>query len=1185
MLHTEEIEIVVPDKIAENERLPLFLSIGPTLTMILPILLMTMVNMKFSDSNSSFVYMSLVTGGTGCLLGVVWGLVNHLYRRNNLNRRREKREEEYNRYLEHTERYLEKCALEDREFLCTRYPCVAEIEDERIDTYLWRRTKGDSDFGFLRLERGTIPSKMKLSCSEKKKEMFPDSDKERALKIINEFSMLKNAVRGIDFIRERFFGINIAKDSVGAMETIANLILSTALFVGSEEVKVCVLYDDSLERQKKLVSSIRMLPQLWDDGKRIRLLCGNEESVYLIASALEQGFSQKKHHYLIFVLSDKYIRNQILYKHLTDPNSTDSYSVFEVGESERLPGVFKHIIDEREYPRLERISLKRAERLAGILASKEKRMSRENVGIPQAVEFLDMNGINSCKQINILERWGESKPSKSLKALIGIGEGLSEVFLDIHEKNHGPHGLIAGTTGSGKSELIETYLLSLCMNYSPNDVNFFLIDYKGGGTGKNVKELPHCAGCISNLSGNEIGRSLKAIASENFRRQKMLKAAGVSHADDYGLLFKEGKVSEPMPHLILIIDEFAELKKEEPEFMRQIISLAAVGRSLGIHLILATQKPAGVVDDKIWSNSHFKLCLKVQDKQDSMDMLHRPDAAFLTNPGSCYMQIGNDEYFIGFQTAYCKSRYQEGEKTPKVYLLDEQGNRISSSDFTLNSRGRTVLETIVGMIIDEAKEAGIENARKLWMDELPSFISYEALNKKEEMLNFEGSRTERNEIRAENNRFFLLGMYDNPSAQRQGCICYAPSRHGYLCIGGGPASGKTQVLRTLADRIKKPNEFLLVDFRGEGLNDFGSEPNCLGLLDSRSSTEVFFYHLEKEIRRRKAGNNQNNLFIFIDGIKDFLSALNERKLEEFSRFLSEGIGCRIFFVITCLSIADIPATMFAKFQTTLALNMNDKFQYLDLMRNYRTDVFPRENTPGRCLFRVEDLILECQIALDSKKTSSRINEEREFSPSISSGRFFPFVPSNPQYIYMMERFKREQSEDKEKLILPIGFSLHTGYVRGVNLKEGGIFIISGSCESLCRRLMEQFRITMEDFCGLEKHRFILCDNPTEFVKKDENLEKLRDEQGIFAVFWVRNDKDTQLLMSDAGRMILSAKMGIHIGGGASNQRLLDFSDLGYSELGEKLPENCGFLRTNMSQKTIKIRIPCLEKEGEEDDYD
>ena len=232
-----------------------------------------------------------------------------------------------------------------------------------------------------------------------------------------------------------------------------------------------------------------------------------------------------------------------------------------------------------------------------------------------------------------------------MAAPIGVKRNDEIVSLNISDKGngHGPHGLVAGTTGSGKSEILQTYILSIATLFHPYDVGFVIIDFKGGGMANQFADLPHLIGTITNIDGREINRSLLSIKAELVKRQEMFSAAGVNHINDYIKLFKAGKVTKPMPHLIMIVDEFAELKAEYPDFMKELISAARIGRTLGVHLILATQKPAGVVDAQIWSNSKFKLCLKVQTKEDSNEVLKSPLAAEIVEPGRAYFQVGNNE--------------------------------------------------------------------------------------------------------------------------------------------------------------------------------------------------------------------------------------------------------------------------------------------------------------------------------------------------------------------------------------------------------------------------------------------------------------------------------------------------------------------------------------------------------------
>lgn len=250
------------------------------------------------------------------------------------------------------------------------------------------------------------------------------------------------------------------------------------------------------------------------------------------------------------------------------------------------------------------------------------------------------------EELNVLERWKKNDSTISLNAPLGFDQYRRVISLDIHEKYHGPHGLIAGSTGSGKSEFIITYILSLAINFHPHDVTFILIDYKGGGLAgafqkKDIK-LPHLVGTITNIDKVGLNRSLASIQSELKRRQVMFNEArnmtdeGTIDIYKYQKLYHDGILKKPISHLFIICDEFAELKQQQPDFMDELISVARIGRSLGIHLILATQKPAGVVNEQIRSNSRFAICLKVQNKEDSIDVINKPDAANLRRSRSIF---------------------------------------------------------------------------------------------------------------------------------------------------------------------------------------------------------------------------------------------------------------------------------------------------------------------------------------------------------------------------------------------------------------------------------------------------------------------------------------------------------------------------------------------------------------------
>ena len=300
--------------------------------------------------------------------------------------------------------------------------------------------------------------------------------------------------------------------------------------------------------------------------------------------------------------------------------------------------------------------------------------------------------------------------------------------------------------------------------------------------------LPHLAGQISNLSGHLIQRAMISVKSENRRRQRIFAEYGVNNISAYLRLYHEGEAEEAIPHLFLIIDEFAELKREEPDFMRELVSVAQVGRSLGLHLILATQKPGGTVDDNIWSNARFRLCLRVQDRQDSNDMLHHPDAAYLTQAGRCYLQVGNDEVYEQLQAGFCGARWEKDDcERETVQLLTATGQRMHSGAGKKKhsrsiAREQTQLQAVVEHLHHIAEESAYLLPRRLWLSVLPERLMLSELpDQKKEPQDFSVS----------------IGLLDDPERQRQLPLCVDFLHHGGLLVIGGVGSGKSTVLQTV----------------------------------------------------------------------------------------------------------------------------------------------------------------------------------------------------------------------------------------------------------------------------------------------------------------------------------------------------------------------------------------------------
>ena len=390
----------------------------------------------------------------------------------------------------------------------------------------------------------------------------------------------------------------------------------------------------------------------------------------------------------------------------------------------------------------------------------------------------------------------------SLKAPIGIDSSGRIIDLDIHERFHGPHGLIAGSTGSGKSELIITYILSLAVNYHPDDVSFILIDYKGGGlTGafekRNIK-LPHLVGTITNIDTVGLQRALTSIQSELRRRQRIFYDArtltneGTIDIYKYQRLYHQGIVTKPVPHLLIICDEFAELKQQQEEFLDELISVARIGRSLGVHLILATQKPAGIVNDQIRSNSKFGICLKVQEREDSIDVIKRPDAAEIKKVGQFYLQVGNNEYFVLGQCAWSGAPYYPTSKLKKkisnsIEFVSDIGAVIKEVDngsvAIQNSQGEE-LTNVVEYLYKLAESEQIKT-EQLWLNSIPETIYIDNIKNKYKYK----QKAEGIEI--------AIGEFDDPYNQRQGILTLDLMNQGNILVYGNAESGKENLLSTI----------------------------------------------------------------------------------------------------------------------------------------------------------------------------------------------------------------------------------------------------------------------------------------------------------------------------------------------------------------------------------------------------
>ena len=359
------------------------------------------------------------------------------------------------------------------------------------------------------------------------------------------------------------------------------------------------------------------------------------------------------------------------------------------------------------------------DRLARALAPIQRRLDRGPLLRPARGEPAARRARPGRARRRAGDRGAGSGKGRTTKAV--IGESTDGLFaIDI--RADGPHGLVAGTTGSGKSELLQTMIASLAVGNRPDEFNFVLVDYKGGAAFKDCNHLPHTVGMVTDLDGHLTTRALESLGAELRRREHQLADADAKDIEDYLAGRQPG--DEPMPRLLIVIDEFAALAAELPDFVTGLVDVARRGRSLGVHLILATQRPAGVVSAEIKSNTNLRIALRVTDAGDSDDVIEsrrpprspkvvprprlRPAGPLLADPVP--ELAGRWSARAAVAAARSGSRTSTGTTCP---LLGRSPVPAGEEDDDVSIP--TDLASLVAAITDASDELGLPPMRKPWL--------------------------------------------------------------------------------------------------------------------------------------------------------------------------------------------------------------------------------------------------------------------------------------------------------------------------------------------------------------------------------------------------------------------------------------------------------------------------------------
>lgn len=971
---------------------------------------------------TTMLYFSLPT----TCIGVLVSILRYQGEKKKYRAQQQLRLDKYGAYLQEQVRELENLRARQQTVLAHMSPSTLDCVRRAVtlDRELWGRRPHDDDFLSLRVGSGTLPASFSLQVPKQVLQLESDTLAEQPSQIAERFSTVPDCPICVPLGDHLSCGVVGKRARCVALGK--NLIVQAAAHHSYCDLRIVVLCEQAETAQWEFC---RWLPHCWDEEHTARLIANTPETIRRLLARLEPVFSARaaagenaaygvapraKPWYLFVCATPETVAQHTFMKFLVANRRELGVSVVYLFDRiDMLPEECHDILDcsdatgmlferrhaSRKQPFLpDRVQEEQYEQFARSLAPLRMEVQGAPT-LPRSVSFLQGYNVSRPSELALDKNWVDAEPERSMAVPIGVcGDGTPFRF-DIHEKRHGPHGLVAGMTGSGKSEMVQSWILSMAIRFPPDAVSFVLIDFKGTGLLLPFQSLPHLAGCISDLDTG-ITRNLIALEHELTRRKELFDRWKVSNISDYRRLLREGRADEPLGYLFIVIDEFAEFKIRFPEFMQVVNRVFAVGRTLGVHMILLTQKPTSVVDDKMSANTRFHWCLKVASSADSREMLHHTDAAQITTPGRAYVQVGEDEVYEQIQSYWSGAPYQPfretaGQADEQVAVVDLYGGRhCYEPEKTTGYRSdRKEINAIVEYLDSYCREHGIAKARQLWTAKLPEQLRLRDVV----CAAFDGTHwtAKQQDLRA------TVGLLDDPAAQSQRALSLRFSESGSYAVYGAPATGKTTLLQSAIMSLSlcySPEQVFLylMDFGGGSLRLFQHLPHVGGVADGediqklRKLTTMLLETLDRRKKllaaqglvnidayREATGEQMPWIVLVLDHVAPAMELYPD--IDGFLQpFVRDGAACGMYLLVSVGAVNALPYRISQHIKAAVCLRMTDRGDYAQIVG--KTNGLEPENVAGRGLVR-NSPPLEFQTALPASgaREIDRVNEIRNLA--------------------------------------------------------------------------------------------------------------------------------------------------------------------------------------------------------------
>ena len=959
------------------------------------------------------------------------------------------------------------------------YPDPAEIM-RRVDlpsTTLWERRPAHPDFLRLRAGVGDVPWSPPVALAG----LRTDAPEELAAALA-EAEILPGAPVPVDLAGGGVVGI--VGDRAAALSLARSLVCQAAALHGPADLPLMIL---SSAEGAAAWDWAKWLPHTRDASGVGRMLSHDPElSTRLVEAHLRPAGGRERAERperaagptVVVVVDDE---------SLTEGRKAPTRSLLR-GEGglvagvviastvDRLPAVCTTVIEMTDPDGRADLTLpQRGQRIAGFLAAgmaddvardcarslarfEDPELDLVGAGLPASIRLLPLLDLEDCTPDAVLARWKAGGIDPALAGPIGVAE---DGVFGIDFVADGPHGLVGGTTGAGKSELLRTLVAGLAASVDPDHLTFVLVDFKGGSAFDECARLPHTVGMVTDLDQHLAERALRCLEAELRHRERVLRGAGAVDLPDY---LRKG-LSQPLPRLLVIIDEFATLKAELPEFIDALVGVAQRGRSLGVHLLLATQRPQGAISDNIRANTNLRIALRVQERTDSTDVIDVPDAAGIprTAPGRAYVRLGPGEV-VAIQTALSTGSRQEAalapvDVAPFVYGPAPRAASAppppdpgppapgSLADTGAVGEADTDLSVLVAAIRDAFVRTGRPHPRRPWPDPLPGDVDLDEL--------IDRARDDAGPQRAPG--FVPLALADDPDAQTQYPMGWSAA-DGNLIVYGIGGSGTTTTLSSLALSLARlypaaDVHLYALDFGAGELGALEPLPHVGAVIvaSERERQTRLIRHLRAELdRRRQLGSSalrdEPLIVLIIDGWSAFAAEYNDLAggavFEAFARVFADGPELRMSTVVAADRATAVPGQLASLVRQRMALRLADAYDYSGF--GVRSTAVP-EMVPGRALMAGTGQVVQIARPADGLAAAAARVAARGTAPTATARRPVP-IANLATVVQLVELAAPARLGDRPWSI-PIGVAERTLSAAGMVVYEGEHALVAGPARS------------------------------------------------------------------------------------------------------------------------------------------